>query len=400
MRRDCVQRSLRGTGSAVATAALLFSAAGPACADSGQGQVELPAIASALAPGAACTAASGRTAQAQPWTVNALGLTGTQQLTQGGGVTVAVVDTGVGTGVPALAGRVTALGDAGQDCVGHGSFAAGLIGAARLPGVGVFGVAPQVSILAVRGTNERGATDADLVAGGIRAAVEHGASVVYVGEALPAGSPALTAAVDAATQDDALVVAAAAPDSAPVDGAGATPDPTARPYFPAFLPQVLSVEDYGADGSRPSGAPNVFAADLAAPGDAVVSVGPQGGGHFIGSGSSLAAATVAGAAALVRAYHPQLTAAQVRRQLIASGYPGGVPLLDPYAAVTAVLGTAVPAAPSLAVAPARMAPVASAAPLHRALVIAAVGGALLLVVATAAVLIPLGRARGWRPANR
>jgi hypothetical protein len=266
--------------------------------------------------------------------------------------------------------------------------------------VGVLGVAPQVRVLAVRGTNQRGATDADLVASGIRSAVEHGASVVYVGEAVPVGSAALTAAVDAATQHDALVVAPAAPDSAPVDGSTRTADPTARPYYPAFLPRVLSVEDYGSDGGRPDGAPNIFAADLAAPGDAVVSVGPQGGGHFIGSGSSLAAATVAGAAALVRAYHPRMTAAQVRRQLVASGYPGGVPVLDPYAAVTAVLGTAVPAAPTLGVAPARMAPVASAAPVNRAMLVAAAGGAVLLLVATAAVLLPLGRARGWRPANR
>ncbi|TJZ94947.1 hypothetical protein FCI23_52745 [Actinacidiphila oryziradicis] len=36
-----------------------------------------------------------------------------------------LLDTGVSVTAPALSGRVTALGSAGQDCVGHGSFVAG-----------------------------------------------------------------------------------------------------------------------------------------------------------------------------------------------------------------------------------------------------------------------------------
>ncbi|NED92643.1 S8 family serine peptidase, partial [Streptomyces sp. SID11233] len=73
---------------------------------------------------------------------------------------------------------------------------------------------------------------------------------------------------------------------------------------------ALAVTDYGPDGERPSNAPPVSGADLAAPGDAVVSIGPKGSGHFIGSGASFAAAHVAGAAAQVRARYPQLKAAE------------------------------------------------------------------------------------------
>ncbi|MEK8145866.1 S8 family serine peptidase [Streptomyces sp. M10(2022)] len=62
-------------------------------------------------------------------------------------------------------------------------------------------------------------------------------------------------------------------------------------------------------------------ADLAAPGDAVVGIGPKGSGHYIGSGSSLAAANVAGAAALVRARYPKMTADEVSRQLTSAAYP-------------------------------------------------------------------------------
>src|SRR3954467_1711671 len=61
------------------------------------GPVSLPVISSALAPGRSCTDTSPTQAHAQPWTVRALGLSRARQLTQGAGVTVAIVDTGVGT---------------------------------------------------------------------------------------------------------------------------------------------------------------------------------------------------------------------------------------------------------------------------------------------------------------
>ncbi|MFF2525162.1 S8 family serine peptidase [Streptomyces liangshanensis] len=367
--------------------------AGPAAlADS----VQLPVVRAVLAPGDPCAGASGETAREQPWTVRALGLSRAWSLSRGAGVTVAVVDTGVGTGVPALAGRVTAV-DGGGDCVGHGSFAAGLVAGAPLDGVGPVGVAPGARILAVRGTDDRGVATPARVADGIRAAADGGARVIYVAAALPTGKSELTAAVAHAAGRDALVVAPAAPDALPVERVGGAPVVRAEPwYWPAAAPGVLSVSDYGPDGSRPEDAPVVGGVDLAAPGDAVVGVGPKGSGHYLGSGASFAAAHVAGAAALVRARRPELTAAQTSQQLTGTGYPADPVRVDVYAAMTMVLdaGRAAPAPP-----PARMPPPPSAAPLNRALVIGAVGGALVLLVAAAAVVIPRGRARGWRAAD-
>jgi subtilisin family serine protease len=356
--------------------------------------VGLPVIPSALAPGQPCTGASATQAHAQPWTVRALSLSRVRPLSEGAGVTVAVVDTGVASDVPALAGRVTAAADAGKDCVGHGSFAAGLI-AGRADDATGGGVAPQARILAVRGTGKTGVATPATVAAGIRSAADGGARVVYVGAALTTGRDELTAAVAYATRKDVLVVAPAAPDAVP--GAGLSTVPPAQPCFPAFIPQVVSVEDYGPDGGRPKEAPNVFAADLAAPGDAVVSIGPTGSGHYIGSGSSLAAASVAGTAALVRAYQPRLTASEVANRLATSAYPATVPVLDPYAAVTAVPSTANP--PPRAAESVRMPVNTDHGPRTRGLVIAAVGGGLVALVAGAAVIVPLGRARRWRPAD-
>lgn len=375
-------------------AAPLAAQVPPAAADS----VELPAIPTVVAADEPCTRASGQTAREEPWTRQALGLKRSWSLADGSGVTVGVVDTGVGTAVPALGDRVTAVGDAGKDCVGHGSFAAGLIAAAPGDGVGVAGAAPAARILAARGTDERGTPAPDLLASGIRAAVDGGAKVVYVGRVVPDGKVALTAAVKYAQQHDALVVAPFAPDALPRDRATGETVPPAPWYWPADVPGVLTVMDYGPDGTRPKNAPQTAGADLAAPGDAVVSVGPSGAGHFIGSGSSFAAANVAGAAALVRSRHPDMSAAQVSRQLVTAAYPALPPRVDTYAALTAVLtdkqGTLSEAPP------AKIPPQASPQPRDRALLIAGAGGALVLLVAGAAVVIPRGRARGWRPAGQ
>ncbi|MCO5971957.1 S8 family serine peptidase [Actinoallomurus soli] len=398
-RRLCAVASVAAAMASLSVSALPGAAAATAYErppGAAPGPVSLPAIPSALAPGRPCTGASPTAAHARPWTAGALGLDRVRELSQGAGVTVGVVDTGVGVSAPALAGRVTAVADAGNDCVGHGSFAAGLIAGRGEDATGG-GIAPQARILAVRGTSGTGTPSPGAVAAGIRTAVDRGARVVYVGAALTTGRQELTNAVLYATRKDAVVVAPAAPDAVATTAGGVASAPPARPYFPAFIPQVVAVEDYGQDGSRPQNAPNVFAADLAAPGDAVVGIGPKGAGNYIGSGSSLAAAFVAGTAALVRAYQPRLTAAEVANRLVTSAYPAAKPVLDPYAAVAAVSSPAT-ARPASA-APMRMPGRTSHAARTRALVVASVGGGIVAIVACAAVIVPLGRARGWRPAG-
>ncbi|MEV8226011.1 S8 family serine peptidase [Streptomyces sp. NPDC079167] len=399
MRRACCHRASArpGARAALTAVAALLTTVGATPAVAAD-TVELPVVRSLLAPGEACATASGRSAEAEPWTVRALGLSRAWSLDEGAGVTVAVVGTGVGTDVPGLAGRVRALGDAGEDCVGHGSFAAGVIAGARIEGVGPAGVAPRARILAVRGTDERGAATPGRVAAGIRAAVDAGAGVVYVGQALATGKKELTEAVAHATAGDALVVAPAAPDALAEDRDSPGGYAPAAPwYWPAAVPGVVAVTDFGPDGGRPANAPGVRGADLAAPGDAVVSTGPKGAGHYLGSGASLAAAQVAGAAALVRAQHPGMTAAGTARQLTGAAYPATPPRLDPYAAMTAVLDGGPGGVPEAA--PAQVAAPAPDGPRDRALLVAGICGGLVLLLAGVGVALPRGRARRWRPAG-
>ncbi|MFE6894440.1 S8 family serine peptidase [Streptomyces sp. NPDC057694] len=269
-----------------------------------------------------------------PWAQRLLGLRRAGLFTEGEGVTVGVVDTGVATRAPALSGRVTAQAGAGNDCVGHGTFVAGLIAAAPRSGVGFAGVAPGARIFAARGTDAAGTPDAATVARGIRAAVDAKCQVVAVSAALTRNTSALASAVRYAAAHDVLLVAPAVPDTA---STASDPSPSPKSSWPAAVPGVLSVVDFGIDGNRPTGALQPARADLAAPGDQVSGVGPAGKGHFVGSGASLAAAYTAGAAALVRAYHPELSAAQTADRLRGTAYPADVPHLDINSALTGVL---------------------------------------------------------------
>lgn len=383
-------------GTALAVPAAPHASGGlPAASGDDPGTTLLPPLPVRLGEDNPCTGQSDETATRAAWSQTTLGLPRAQRITRGDGVTVAVVDTGVAPGVPGLSGRVTAVGGAGEDCVGHGTFAAGLIAAGPRTGSGITGVAPEAGILALRGTDDRGVPSVERVALGIREAADRGAKVIYVGQALSTGRAELTEAVAHATRSDALVVAPAAPDAVDQEENGPDGETPEGPYWPAAVPDVLAVVDFGPGGVRQKDAPPAHEPDLAAPGSGMVSVGPDGTGHYIGSGASLAAAGTAGAAALVRAYRPELSASEVSRRLLVAAYPSDTPRLDPYAALT-VVPDQNPAAPATQ-APARMAVPDDPTPHRRSLTIAAAGLALVLLLAAAAAVVPRGRAREWTP---
>ncbi|MGW7416617.1 S8 family serine peptidase, partial [Streptomyces sp. NPDC054863] len=311
-----------------------------ALADEGKpGKVVLPGVPERLDAQKKCTSFKGRATSDAPWTRGALGLDQVWALSQGRGVTVAVVGTGVSDAPAVLAGRVKALGDAGKDCVGRGTFQAGLIAGAMTPGQGFSGVAPQARILAVRGTGERGDPDPGRLAAGVREAAGAGARVITVTAPLDGADKAVRDALAFAARKDALVVVPAAADSVPPGTTAGRAKPA-----PAAPPGALAVLDTGPQGTRPDTAPGFTRADLTAPGDALVGPGPVGDGKWTGSGSSLAAAVAAGTAALVRSYHPELTAPQVRERLLRTAYPGDLPALDPYGAVAGATTAAASAA--------------------------------------------------------
>ncbi|WP_405576730.1 S8 family serine peptidase [Streptomyces sp. NBC_01092] len=390
-------RLLSGAGLA---AALLLPTAVPAhTADGAKGQ-ELPAMPSALDPDAEeadCTAASRETAKRQDWSRQRLDLDRLRGHGSGEGVTVALVDTGVDPDADGLDGRVTAGGGAAEDCVGHGTFLAGLIAGTGGDSARLAGVAPGARILALRGTDTRGEASAALVAEAVREATDAGADVIAVTVALPRRDAALTRAVAEARRAGAVVIAAATPDP-PSRGTDEIPS---RVYWPAGEPGVLSVADMLPGGVRPDSALPTTGIDLAAPGAGVVSGGPRGDGHYLGAGASVAAAYAAGAAAVVLAAHPDDSPDAVTHRLTATAYPADIPQLDAYAAVTTVLGdSGAPAGGERAAEPVSVRDTSAAdRATGRATLFVILGSAAVLTVLWAAFTLPRARARGWRPAG-
>ncbi|PSM41092.1 serine protease [Streptomyces dioscori] len=366
-------------------------------ADGKKGQ-ELPGMPSSLDSDAPCTPASREKAKKQDWSRQRLDLDRLHGYSSGTGVTVALIDTGVDTGAEGLDGRVTAQGTAADDCVGHGTFLAGLIAGAGGGGAQLTGVAPGAKILALRGTDQRGQASSALVVAAVRAATEADADVIAVSVALPRRDAELTRAVADARRAGAVVVAAATPD--PPRGAAASDEIPPRSYWPAAEPGVLSVADMLPAGVRPDNALATSGVDLVAPGAGVVSGGPRGDGHYLGAGASVAAAYAAGAAAAVRAARPDDSADDVARRLTATAYPADIPQLDAYAAVTTVLSdSAAAGGAERAADPVTVRDTASAdRATDRATLFVVLGTGGVLAVLWGAFALPRARARGWRPA--
>jgi membrane-anchored mycosin MYCP len=282
------------------------------------------------------------------------------KLARGVGQRVAVIDTGVSPHprLPGIAagGDYVFTGDGTQDCDGHGTAVAGIISATPDPHDGFSGVAPGVNVISIRqsstkfgavtGSSKPGFGDVDTMAKAVRTAADLGASVINIssvacsrtGSALDDRSlgAALAYAVDV---KNAVVVAAAGNTGAgqcPAQRPDATWDTVTVEVSPAwyddYVLTVGSVNGHGEPSSFTLAGPWV---DVAAPGEAVISLSSSGDGlmNSLGgqdgsarlSGTSYAAPVVSGLAALMRSRFPKLTARQVMQRIEATAHhpPGG-----------------------------------------------------------------------------
>ncbi|MER5500957.1 MULTISPECIES: S8 family serine peptidase [unclassified Streptomyces] len=395
---------------ALAALLLLSPAAAPAVAAEGADSPSLPGVPATLADGRPCTPGSAKKSARLPWAQSFLGIDRAWELSRGTGVKVAVISTGADLRrVPALKGGVTggqdvvAGGTVRDDCVGYGTFLAGVVAGRPQPGTKAAGVAPGAEVVAVRATDRSGTTTPEKLAGAIRAATKSGARVIQVALSVPSAPKALKDAVGAAQRAGALVVA---PASAREWESG-TSEAVSGPAYPAALPGVLAVSSVGPGGEvpeEPGGAKGRRTRPvLSAPGESVTGPGPGGAGQFVGRGDAVAGAFVSGAAALVLSYHPRLSADQLAHRLKSTAYgaAGDAPgIVDPVRALSAVLpeeherAATGPEDAAAAVVPPPDSPQAR----DRALAVAASAGAVALLVAFLAVVLPRGRRRGWRPA--
>jgi len=292
------------------------------------------------------------------WWLGAMHVTQAQQITQGQGVTIALLDTGVDATQPDIAQSVITGPDltnsdeqpGGQFYEIHGTAMASLIvGHGQGPGGadGILGVAPAAKLLSIRVALDAGdplLANSSIVSGlpsaiaaGITYAVNNGAQVIdlpldpgqsassLVATPTPApapgtpltptetaeqtaagGSPTERAAVAYALSKGVVLVAPGGDNGAGTDAAN----------FPADYPGVISVGAFNSSFIKAPFTSHRPYVTLTAAGNGMTAAIPTG--YATVSSTSAASAIVTGIAALIKSQYPELTPAQVTQALTSS----------------------------------------------------------------------------------
>jgi hypothetical protein len=222
-------------------------------------------------------------------------------VTTGRNVRVAVVDSGIDSAHPDLAGQVADeenfVDDSRYAPETHGTAVAGIIAARSGNGIGIEGIAPNARLLAMRACWEVASDDTECssftLGKALHAALLKDVQVINLSLSGPA-DPLIGRLLDAALTRNIKVIAAA--DQHSRDGG-----------FPAAHPGVLAV----GDGTMRTGSADGLMM-IAAPGRDIPTTLPGGRWDFV-SGASFAAAHVSGLVALLTELRPALTTAEVRQ---------------------------------------------------------------------------------------
>ncbi len=206
---------------------------------------------------------------------------------------------------------------------GHGTAVASVIAAERDNGVGIEGVASGVRIMAVRAVPNGDERDKD-VANAIRYAVDNGAQVINMsfGKAYSPYKEVVDAAVRYADERGVLLVHAAGNDGADLAEEPNFPNPRFANGGQASLWIEVGASSWQGPDSLAATFTNYGAAqvDIFAPGVAIRAASPDDE-YRPSDGTSIAAPVVSGLAALLLAYFPELTTADVRRILLETATP-------------------------------------------------------------------------------
>ncbi|MHC5903455.1 type VII secretion-associated serine protease mycosin [Streptomyces sp. S6] len=278
-----------------------------------------------LLVGAAGTpAVSAGSTRGQQWFLDRMQADTMWKTSTGKGITVAVIDTGVDSANPDLAGRVLSgknfatdqPGDERTDYDGHGTGMAGLIAGtgAYDGGNGAFGLAPGVKILPVRMPKSGQAANLaegnrrfnEVLPGAIRYAVDAGAKVINISLGQTGDSSGVREAVKYALGKGALIFAAV----------GNSGNGGNQPEYPAATPGVVGVAAVGKDLRRTAESQYGPQVDMAAPGEDMVHACGGETGLCRSHGTSDATALASASAALIWSAHPTWTNNQILRVML------------------------------------------------------------------------------------
>lgn len=260
-----------------------------------------------------------------------------------GTVTIAIIDSGVDPhpdlvdrlvpGInmqnPSMPDLTTTVCDRPDNCPGsnglpseciHGTHVAGIAAARGNNATGVAGVTWGANIMPVRVADSYCQTTTSITGNGVIWAVDHGADIINISlQFYDFDSPTLRGAVEYAAASGVLVVAAAGNNRG------------MNVAYPARYPSVVAVsattdrDTFATEFSNKG--PEI---DLSAPGDKIWSTYRIGSNYTIArsTGTSMAAPHVAGLAALLLSYNPNLSVAGLKRVMQHSAEDRGDPGWD------------------------------------------------------------------------
>ncbi len=200
----------------------------------------------------------------------------------------------------------------------HGTHVTGIIAAQRNNSIGIDGVADHVQIMTLRVVPDGDEYDKD-IALAIRYAVDQGAKVINMsfGKSFSPEKNWVDSAVKYAEQKDVLLVHASGNESENMDEKENFPNPwllewktKAKNFITVGASSDIKIDPSIAADFSNYGKENV---DVFAPGVKIYSTLPGGNQYGNLKGTSMAAPVVAGLAALIRSYYPELTAIEVKQ---------------------------------------------------------------------------------------
>lgn len=272
------------------------------------------AVVGLLLAGVAATPAHAQTIRERQWHLDAMKADDIWKISTGKGVTVAVIDTGVGR-VSELEGQVlpgknlapSQDGDERADYDNHGTSVAAMIaGTGKHPsGDGAIGLAPGVKILPIRVPIENDATQPG-VTRAIRYAADSDAKIINISLGLDEEDPARPDAVKYALSKGKLIFAGVGNDAKGLNNL----------KYPAATPGVVGVGAIGRDGGVTEESERGPQVDMSAPGIDIYTACGGGSEVCVTHGTSGASALASASAALLWSAHPDWSNNQVLRVLL------------------------------------------------------------------------------------
>jgi thermitase len=246
------------------------------------------------------------------------------------GVVIAIIDSGIDTTHPDLAGRLwfnpgeipsngidddnngyvddengwnfVASNNSIADDNGHGTQVAGVAGASTNNAIGIAGMCWNCRLMIVKAMQTSGVANYSDIAAAVNYAASKGAQVINLSLGGYADSATLRAAIEAASATVVIV-------------GGAGNDNVSTPFYPAAYSNVLAVASTTISDTKASFSNYGAWVDVVAPGVAI-STTFSGGDYGTSEGTSLSAPFVSGLAGLIKSQHPDWSPALVRAQIV------------------------------------------------------------------------------------